>query len=221
VSFEPLALSFEVAFLATLIAGVAGIAIAALLARTRFIGSGLIDALITAPMVIPPTVFGYLLLVVLGRMSPLGRAYEALTGGPLVFTRVALVLAASIAALPFIVRSSRAALEDVDPHLIGAARTLGAGPLRVLLTVELPLSLSGIASGLTLGFARALGEFGITFMVAGNFPGLTRTGALAIYDAVQADRDDEAIALSLVMSALAVALLWAVNRLTRSRRHGF
>src|SRR5262249_53274481 len=155
-----------------------------------------IDALVTAPMVLPPTVLGWYLLVLLGRESALGRAFEALTGSTLVFTRAGAVVAAAVAAFPFVVKTARAAMEDVDLRLIGAARTLGAGPLRVLLTVVLPLSKGGIASGLTLGFARALGEFGMTLMLGGNLPGTTRTGALALYDAWQGNRDGEAAALA-------------------------
>jgi len=220
-TWQPLALSFQVALLATLVAGVLGVALAGLLVRTRFPGSGLIDALVTAPMVLPPTVLGYYLLVLLGRSSALGGLYESLTGSPIVFTRTGAVVAATVAALPFVVRSARAAIEDVDVRLTGAARTLGADPLRVFLTIELPLSVSGITSGLTLGFARALGDFGVTLMIAGNIPGLTQTGALAIYDAVESSRDSDAAGMAAVMAAIAVALLWAVARLARTRRHGF
>jgi molybdate transport system permease protein len=191
------------------------------MARTRFVGSGLLDALLTAPMVMPPTVLGYYLLGVLGRATPFGRAWESLTGGPLVFTPTAAVLAASVSAFPFVVRSARAALEDVDVRLVGAARTLGASPLRAFFTIELPLARGGVASGLTLGFARALGDFGLTLMIAGNLPGLTQTGALAIYDALEAGREAEAGGMAAVMAALAIALIWVVNRFTRTRRHGF
>ncbi|MBK7857640.1 MAG: molybdate ABC transporter permease subunit [Archangiaceae bacterium] len=220
-NFEPLALSFQVALLAALVAGVVGVGVGGVMARTRFVGSGLLDALFTAPMVLPPTVLGYYLLVALGRQSVIGQAYEQLFGSPIVFTRVGAVVAASVAAFPFVVKNARAALEAVDVRLIGAARTLGASPARVFFTVELPLSVGGIASGVTLGFARALGDFGVTLMVAGNIPGLTRTASLAIYDAVEGGRDADAAGLAAVMVALAVGLLWSVNRLTRPRRHGF
>ena len=120
-----------------------------------------------------------------------------------------------------VVRSARAAFEDVDPTFEAAARTLGAPPLRVFATVTLPLASSGVIAGLTLGFARCLGDFGVTLMVAGNIPGLTQTGALAVYDAVQANRDAEAAGMVGVMTSLAVFALYAVNRLTRRRRHGF
>lgn len=219
-SSEPLLLSFQVAALAVLIAGSLGVALAALLARPRFFGSDLLDALIAAPMVLPPTVLGYYLLVALGRQSAVGHAFEALTGASIVFSRTGAVVAATLGALPYVVKSSRAAIEEVDPRLVEAARTVGASPLYAFFAVSLPLSLGGITAGLTLGFARALGDFGVTLMVAGNIPGLTRTGALAIYDAVQAGRDSEASGMAAVMTSLAVLALYAVNKLTRRRQRG-
>jgi molybdate transport system permease protein len=221
VSYAPLVLSFQVAVVATFLAGVVGVALAGVMSRTRLPGSDLLDVLITAPMVLPPTVLGYYLLVTVGRSTPLGRAYETLTGSPLVFTRTAAVLAGSIAALPFIVKAARAAMEDVDPRLVGAAATLGASPLRVFLTVVLPLSRNGVLAGLTLGFARALGDFGVTLMIAGSIPGLTQTGALAIYDAVQANRQAEAAGMVAVMTAFAVAALYLGTKLVRDRPHAW
>lgn len=220
-SGQPLLLSFQVALVASCAAAVLGVALAGLMARARFVGRDLLDALITAPMVLPPTVLGYYLLSSVGRESPLGAAFEALTGSPLVFTRAAAVLAGTLAALPFVVKSARAAMEDVDPRLVGAAATLGASPLRVFFTVVVPLSRNGIVAGLTLGFARALGDFGVTLMVAGNIPGLTQTGALAIYDAVHAGRDAEAAGLVAVMTALGMAALYAGTKLMRRRPHAW
>lgn len=220
-NWEPLALSFEVAAVATLIAAVVGVALAGLMARTRFFGSDLLDVLITTPMVLPPTVLGYYLLVALGRDSALGEAWESVTGSPLVFTPTAAVVAATVSALPFVVKSARAALEDVDPRLIGAASTLGAPPLRVFLTITLPLARGGVLAGVALGFARALGDFGVTLMIAGNIPGLTQTGALAIYDAVQANRDAEAAGLVAVMTAFAVGVLYLTTKLAKRRPHAW
>ncbi len=220
-SWAPLVLSFEIAVVATFFAGVLGIALAGVLARFRLPGSTLIEALFTVPMVLPPTVLGYYLLVALGRGSVLGRAFEAVTGTSIVFTVTGAVVAATLAALPFVVKSARAAMDEVDPRLIGAAQTLGATPLRVFFTIVLPLSSSGVVAGLTLGFARALGDFGVTLMVAGNLPGLTQTGSLAIYDAVQSNRDTDAAGMVLVMTALAIAALWWVGRLTRRRPHAW
>jgi molybdate transport system permease protein len=221
VRWEPLLFSFQVAAVATLLAGAFGVAVAALLARARFPGRELVDALITAPMVLPPTVLGYYVLVALGRESAVGRAFEAVTGSPIVFTRTGVVVAAFLAALPFIVKSSRAAMEDVDPRLIAAAQTLGARRVRIFFTVILPLSRNGVLAGVALGFARSLGDFGVTLMVAGNIPGVTQTGALAIYDAVQANRDAEAAGMVAVMTSLAVAALYLVNTMNRRRSHGW
>jgi molybdate transport system permease protein len=213
---SPLALSFEIATVATLLAAVAGIGFALLLAR-RFPGRDLADALVTAPMVLPPTVLGYYLLVALGRRSPLGEAFEALTGSSIVFTRTGAVVAAAFGAFPIIVKSSRASLEDVDPVYVRAARTLGAGPVRAFFTVQLPLAARGIIAASMLAFARSLGDFGVTLMVAGDIPGETQTASLAIYDAIQAHRDRDAVEMVVVLSAVAIALLFVVNRLTAKR----
>lgn len=218
---EPLLLSFQVAALATCIAGVIGVALAGLMSRARFFGSDLLDALITAPMVLPPTVLGYYLLLIVGRSSAVGRAYETLTGSPLVFTKTAAVLAGTIAALPFIVKSARTAMDDVDFRLLGAAATLGASPFKVFATIVLPLSRNGVLAGLTLGLARALGDFGVTLMVAGNIPGLTQTGSLAIYDAVQANREAEAAGMAAVMAAFAIGALYLGTKLVRRKPHAW
>jgi molybdate transport system permease protein len=172
-------------------------------------------------MVLPPTVLGYYLLVLLGRESAIGHAFEALTGSPIVFTRGGAVVAATIGALPLISKAARAALESVDVRLVGAARTLGASRLRAFFTVSLPLSRRGILAGVMLGFARALGDFGVTLMVAGNIPGQTRTASLAIYDAVLSGRDADATSLSLIMTALAMSVLIGVGFLTKQRQDGF
>lgn len=220
-TLEPLLLSFQVAFTASLIATVVGVLVAGVLATVNFPGRNIIDALITAPMVLPPTVLGYYLLVSIGRTSTIGRLFEELTGSSLVFTKTAVVLAATVAALPLIVKSARAAIEDVDPRLAAVAATLGASPVRVFFTVLVPLAANGILAGVTLGFARALGDFGVTLMVAGNIPGLTQTGALAIYDAVQASQETRAAGMVAVMTGIAVAALYFGNRLTRGRPHAF
>jgi molybdate transport system permease protein len=220
-NLEPLLLSFQIAVVATCIAGAVGVPMAGLMSRARFVGADLLDVIITAPMVLPPTVLGYYLLLAVGRNSTFGRAYETLTGSSLVFTRTAAVLAGAIAALPFVVKAARAAMEDVDPRLLAAAATLGASPLKVFWTVVLPLSRNGILAGLTLGFARALGDFGVTLMVAGNIPGRTQTGSLAIYDAVQANRESEAAGMALLMTAFAMVALYAGTKLVRRRPHAW
>jgi molybdate transport system permease protein len=210
---HPLALSFLIATIATLLAAVVGIALAVLLTR-RFPGRDLLDVLITTPMVLPPTVLGYYVLVVLGRRSAIGQAFENLTGHSIVFTRTGAVIAASIGALPLIVKAARAALESVDPVLVRAAYTLGANKLRAFFTVKLPLAAPGVLAGVMLGFARALGDFGVTLMVAGDIPGETQTASLAIYDAIQANRQAEAAGMIAVLSAFAIVTLYVVNKLT-------
>lgn len=216
--WTPLWLSLQVATLATALALAAGIALAALLAFGRFAGRDLLDSLVTAPLVLPPTVLGYYVLVSLGRNSVLGRAFESVTGTSVVFTVTGAVLAATIGALPLVVKSARAALESVDPTLARAARTLGASPARAFFTISLPLAAPGVVAGGVLGFARSLGDFGVTLMVAGDIPGETRTASLSIYGALQAGRDTDAAAMVAVLTAVAVACLYGVNRLTRGRR---
>jgi molybdate transport system permease protein len=217
-SWAPLLLSFEVAAAATLVAGALGIGLGWALARGRFVGRELVDVLVTAPMVLPPTVLGYYVLVALGRSSPLGQVFEDITGSSIVFTKTGAIVAATIGALPLITKAARAAIEGVDPDVVAAAQTLGAGPLRIFLKILLPLSAGGVLAGLSLGFARALGDFGVTLMVAGNIPGLTQTGALAIYDAVAANHDAEAAGMAAVMTAAAMTVLYVANRLGRRRR---
>lgn len=210
----PLLLSFQVSLLATLLASVLGVALAALLTRRRFLGAELLDAVLNAPLVLPPTVLGYYLLVLLGRDSTLGRAYEAVTGSSIVFTVTGATLAAALSALPFVARSARAALQSIEPRYSEAAATLGAPPLRAFVRVSLPLASRGIWAGVTLGFARSLGDFGVTLMVAGNIPGHTQTASLAIYDAIQAGRDTQAAALAAILTAIAVVALYAINKLS-------
>ncbi len=218
IDLEPLVLSFAVALAATALAGTLGVGLAGLLTIQRFRGRELLDAAITAPMVLPPTVLGYYLLVLLGRESTLGHAFEQVFGSPIVFTRGGAVIAAAIGALPLVTKSARSALESVDFRLIGAARSLGASPLRAFLTISLPLARRGVAAGIMLGFARALGDFGVTLMIAGNIPGYTRTASLAIYDAVLAGRDDDALGLSAVMALFAIVVLVLAGYLTRGAR---
>jgi molybdate transport system permease protein len=217
IDWFPIKLSFQVSFLATTIAVVFGVSLAWLLARFRFWGKEWLDAAIALPLVLPPTVLGYYLLVVLGQRSFLGRAHEWLWGSPLTFTPAAAVVAATIHALPLMVKSVRAAFEALDPRIEDAARTLGASEFRVFLTVTLPLARRSIQAATVLAFARALGDFGVTLMIAGNIPGKTQTAAVAIYDAVQAGRERDALILVLIVSALALAFLYTTNKLSSPR----
>lgn len=189
----------------------------ALLALARFRGRNLIDVIITAPMVLPPTVLGYYVLVALGRRSTIGRVFEAMTDSPIVFTRTGAVIAAAIGAFPLVVKSARAALEALDPTLVSAARTLGATAVRAFFSVQIPLAARGIIAGLMLGFARSLGDFGVTLMVAGDIPGETQTASLAIYDAIQGNREHEALGMIAVMSGIAIFTLYLVNWLSERR----
>jgi molybdate transport system permease protein len=216
--WEPLRLSLLVAGAGLGLAMLVGIALGVLLAVGRWRGRDVVEVAVTAPLILPPTVLGYYVLVALGRSSPLGRAWESITGGPLVFSASGCVAAAALAALPFIVKAARGAIEEVDPGLLAAAATLGAGPWRRLRTILLPLARRGIAGGCMLGFAKALGDFGVTLMIAGNIPGSTRTAPLAIYDHMLAGRDGQAAGLALILTAIGMALLWVVNRSVRPQR---
>lgn len=217
IDWFPIQLSFQVSSLATAIALVFGVSLAWVLARLRFWGKELLDAAITLPLILPPTVLGYYLLVVLGQRSFLGRAHEWFWGSPLTFTPAAAVVAATIHALPLMVKSVRAAFEALDRRIEDAARTLGASELRVFLTVTLPLARRSIEAATALAFARALGDFGVTLMIAGNIPGKTQTASVAIYDAVQAGREQDALVLVLIVSALALAFLYTTNKLSSPR----
>lgn len=217
VDWFPLWLSLRVAVLATAISLVVGLAVAYALARGRFPGKDLLEAVATLPIALPPTVLGYYLLVLLGRNSRLGEWWEALFGAPLVFTWKAAVVAACFHSIPLLVRSARAAFESVDHTLENAARSLGAGEWRVFRTITLPLAKRTVAAAAIFAFARALGDFGVTIMIAGNIPGRTQTMSVAIYDAVQSGDTAAANALVLVMSAIAVAVLWGMRAVVGAR----
>lgn len=213
--WQPLWLSLEVSVVATLISVVVGIGLGALLARPRLPGRDLWDALLSAPLVLPPTVLGYFLLVWLGRNSAVGQLFEQLFGRPIVFTFLGAVIAATVGSLPLVIKAARTALEQLDPTFVFAARTLGASPVRAFWRIQLPLAGRGIASGVVLAFARALGDFGATLMVAGNIPHQTRTAALAIYDAIETGRDNDAAGMIAVLTALAIVVGYAAQRLIR------
>jgi molybdate transport system permease protein len=213
IDWFPLWLSLQVAVVSTIIALAVGLWIAYLLANREFRGKDVLDAAVTLPLVLPPTVLGYYLLVVIGRASPIGQLWEKVFGSPLVFTRKAVVVAALLHSLPLLVKSARAALESVDRSYERAARTLGASEWRLFWRVTLPLAHRSIFAAAVLAFARSLGDFGVTLMVAGNIPGRTQTVAVAIYDAVESGNGATARALVLVISAIALLLLTLANRL--------
>ncbi len=213
IDWSPLWLSLRVATLATFFAATGGVMLAYLLAEGRFPGRGAVESFITLPLILPPTVLGYYLLVAIGRQSVLGQMFERVTGASLVFTWQGAVVAALIPALPYVVRTARAAFEEIDLAVREASRIDGASRLQQFLRISVPLARRGITAGIALAFARALGEFGATLMVAGNIPGRTQTMPIAIYDAVQAGRWDVATLLVLVLSLVAIGILFLVGRL--------
>jgi len=212
-ALSALELSVRVALFATALNGLVGIPLAWLLARRRFSGRALVDLLVTLPLVLPPTVTGYYLIVLLGRRGWLGAPLYEATGWSVAFTWYAAVVAATVMALPLLVRTARAAIESVDRDLEKAAYTLGRPEWRTALEVTLPLARNGILAGLVLAFARALGEFGATLMLAGNIPGRTTTLPLAVYTAVQTGESGQVLVLVALLTALSCAVLIAAGRL--------
>jgi molybdate transport system permease protein len=213
IDWFPLWLSLRVAALATLLSLIIGLWLAYILANREFRGKEVLDAAVTLPFVLPPTVLGYYLLVLLGRASPLGRLYESIVGQPLVFTWQAAVVAALLHAIPLLVKSARAALESVDRSYENAARNLGASEWRVFWRVTLPLARRSVFAAAVLAFARSLGDFGATLMIAGNIPGRTQTAAIAIYDAVESGNTALAGTLVVIISAIGIAVVYVANRL--------
>ena len=213
-SWFPLWLSLRVSAMATIFASVTGIAVAYVLAKGRFRFRSLIEAVVTLPIVLPPTVLGYYLLTLLGVNSPIGKSWERIFVAPLVFTQTAAVIAASISALPYVVRTARAAIESVDARLEAAARIAGLSEWQVARVVTFPVAARGIGAGVALGFARALGDFGATVMVAGNIPNRTQTLPIAVYDAVQSGDLDAARVGSFVLGTIAVIVLLIVTQIS-------
>ena len=206
-----------VALAATLLILPLGVALGWALARPGWRGRAAVEAAVSLPLVLPPTAVGLGLLLLLGPEGAVGGPLRELFGLEIAFTWKAVVIASGVVAFPLLVRSVRSALEEVDSRLLGVARTLGRGPLGTFLAVHLPLAWRGVVAGAVLAFARALGEFGATILVAGNIPGRTRTLALAIFQRVQTGRDAEAVVLAGVSALLAFAALLAVEWLTRRR----
>ena len=212
----PLLLTLKVAAWATALNLVLGVGTGYWLARSRLPGRAFIDAALTLPMVMPPTVLGYYLLVLIGSQGPLGAWLKSF-GIQLIFSWQAAVIAATIVAFPLVFKAARVAFENVDPQLEQAARVLGVGEIGIFLRVSLPLAWRGILSGLLLGFARATGEFGATLMVAGSIPGKTQTLSIAVYEAVQAGQDDLANFLVVTTSVTCLTVLLAAGWLIPGR----
>lgn len=209
----PLWLSLRVATLATVLVLLGGIPLAWLLARRNFPGKELLAALASLPLVLPPTVLGYYLLVLLGNRSPVGQ-WLSQAGIPLVFTWRGAAVAAGVAAFPLLLQTARAGFESVDTRLEDVARTLGRSNFYIFWRVTLPLAWRAILAGIALTFARALGDFGATLMVAGNIPGRTQTMSIYIYDLTQANKQTEANIMVLLMTVVAVVMLIVARRVS-------
>ncbi|TAN46105.1 MAG: molybdate ABC transporter permease subunit [Nitrospirae bacterium] len=207
-----LRLSLQVASVATLLVAVAGTAVAYLLARKEFRGREFVDILFTLPLVLPPTVTGYYLIVLFGRNGLFGRPVFDWTGWSIMFTWYAAVLASFVVALPLMIKTTRAAIESVDKNLIAASYTLGHSELETALKVIFPLAKRGIMAGAVLSFARAMGEFGATLMVAGNIPGRTDTMPLAIYSLAGSGEATKAHAMVALLTVMSGLFLYLANR---------
>jgi len=215
--WQALKLSLLAVSLATLAIGVAGTAFGFLLAKKQFRGKDLLDAIFTLPMVLPPTVTGYYLILLLGRRGLLGEPIYSLTGWTVTFTWVAAVIASTVVALPLMIKSARAAIESVDPEYEIASYVMGKSELETFFRITLPLAGRGILAGVILSFARAFGEFGATLMLAGNIPGKTQTMPLAIYEAVVSGEDEKAKWLALILTGISVLVVYLTNRLSRPK----
>jgi molybdate transport system permease protein len=207
------ALTVAMSAIATVMVLPVGLLLAWILARVKLPGRILLETLVSMPLVMPPVATGLLLLMLLAPRGPIGGPLDRL-GVEIVFTRKAVVIAMAVMGLPLLVRTARAGFEQVDQRFESVAATLGAPPIRVFLTVTLPLAAPAVVAGAMLTFARAVGEFGATMMIAGSIPGSTRTLAVAIYSFAETGRDGEAVKLVIVSAVLAFLALWISNRIT-------
>lgn len=217
--FEPIILSIRVALVATAIAFFLGILFAYLLTKKKVPGKNIWETILILPMILPPSIVGYLLLKLFGKRGPIGAFLLDTFGIQVVFTWIACVIAATVVALPLMYQNAKGAFQSVDPTLEIAARTLGSSSFKVFRTVTMPLSIPGIVSGIVLTFARALGEFGATLMLAGNIPGRTQTIPTAIYYSVVTGKEDEAMNLVVVMVLFSFALVFGLNMWLKKKNH--
>ncbi|KGK87807.1 ABC transporter permease [Desulfosporosinus sp. HMP52] len=218
-SFIPIILSLKVAFAAVIIVTCISIPLAGLMAKREFLGKDVVESIITLPLVLPPSVIGFMLLFVFGKNGPLGKLLEQWFHTRIVFTLAGAVVAAAVVALPLMYQSVKVAMENVDPNLEKAARTLGAKELRIFITITLPLAWNGIVAGLVLAFARSLGEFGATLMIAGNIPGKTQTMPLAIYFANESGDTGQASILVIIMTVFSFMVIYGLNRWGKKSQH--
>ncbi|SCH11609.1 Molybdenum transport system permease protein modB [uncultured Eubacterium sp.] len=215
--FEPIFLSIRVALLATVIAFFLGVLFAYLLTKKKVPGKNIWETILILPMILPPSIVGYLLLKIFGKRGPIGAFLLDTFGIQIVFTWIACVIAATVVALPLMYQNAKGAFQSVDPSYELAAKTLGSSSFKVFRTVTFPLSGPGIVSGIVLTFARALGEFGATLMLAGNIPGKTQTIPTAIYYAVVVGKDEKASMLVLIMVLFSFALVFGLNMWLKRR----
>jgi molybdate transport system permease protein len=212
-----LRLSLLVVSLATLVIGAVGTALGFLFAKRSFRGKDILDAVFTLPMVLPPTVTGYYLILLLGRRGLLGGPIYSLSGWTVTFTWIAAAIASTVVALPLMIKSARAAIESVDADYEIASYVMGKSEVETFFRITLPLAGRGILAGIVLSFARAFGEFGATLMLAGNIPGRTQTMPLAIYEAVVSGEDERAKWLALILTGISVTVVYLTNRLSRPK----
>lgn len=219
-SLFPLYLSLRVALTATLLSLLLGLPIAYILSRKKGKLIDLLDSLTNLPVILPPTVLGYYLLVLLGRQSIIGAFLEDKLNIMLVFTPTGAVIAACIVSIPYLIKSSKTAFLEINEDYINSARLLGRTEINIFFTVMLPIAWRGILAGITMSFARALGDFGTTLMVSGSIPGKTLTMPIAIYDALQAGNKDLANLLVLIMTLISITVLFIINILERKMKRG-
>lgn len=215
IDWQTFGLTIQLALVVSAILLILGLPLAYWIAFSSWRWKFLIEALIALPIVLPPTVLGFYVLVALGSRSPLGRWWQSLTGHTLAFTFTGLVIGSIIYSLPFAVQPFAASFSSVDRRLLAASATLGASPLRTFLRVVLPLSVPGLITGVALAFAHTMGEFGVVLMVGGNIPGVTRTVSIAIYDQVQSSNYGAANVMALLLLAFSFAVLAVVYGLNR------
>ncbi|MDR2861401.1 MAG: molybdate ABC transporter permease subunit [Syntrophobacterales bacterium] len=218
INLFPLYLSFRVALTATLFSLLIGLPAAYFLSRKRGKVVDLLDTFTNLPIVLPPTVLGYYLLVLLGRQSSIGKFLEDNFDIMIVFTPTGAVIAAAVVSIPYMIKSSKTAFHEVSEDYLNAARLLGRGELNIFCTIVVPIAWRGVAAGLTLSFVRALGDFGTTLMVSGSIPNKTMTMPIAIYDALQAGDKGMANILVLIMTTIAVVVLFTINSLERKMK---
>lgn len=218
--YTPIILSLKVAVAAVIIVVLTGIPFAGLMARQNFPGKDMVESIFTLPLVLPPTVVGFALLWLFGKNGPLGQFLSQVFHVTVVFNLAGAVIAAAVVSFPLMYQSAKAAIESVDRTLESAARTLGSGELRVFFTITVPLSWPGIVSGFILSFARSLGEFGATLMIAGNIPGRTQTMPIAIYMANEGGDFNTALTLVIIMTVFSFLVVFWLNRWSKGQRKG-